>query len=140
MKNTIYVLISFIMLIILASCDPKSCVEYVIDNKLTTNIDIILYQGAVAYKSVYIPVNSKKELIASCGMGGGGRLTLEDTDSIHIILEDGIILKYTNAQPNNNIYDTENRDIWVEEYGKETRWQGSEYRFVFTIDESTVGD
>ena len=132
--------ISFIMLIILTSCDPKSCVEYIIDNKLTANIDIILYQGSVAYKNVYIPVNSKKELIASCGMGGGGRLTLKDTDSIRIILDDGRELKYTNQQMKNNIYDTENRDIWVEEYGKETRWQGSDYRFVFTIDESTIED
>jgi hypothetical protein len=73
-------------------------------------------------------------------MGGGVRLTLEDTDSIHIILENGAVLKYTNQQMTNNIYDIENRDIWIEEYGKETKYQGSEYRYVYTIDESSIGE
>ncbi len=131
-------IINLLILFILSSCDPKSCSEYIVENKLTENIEIILYQDSTITKSIYVPIESRESLASPCAMGGGVRLTLEDTDSIHIILENGAVLKYTNQQMTNNIYDTENRDIWVEEYGKETKYQGSEYRYVYTIDESTI--
>jgi hypothetical protein len=142
MKNIIYVF-SLLVVLLLTSCDPNYCADYVIQNNLEQDIEVIFFTKFVGIgdSTVQLSISSKErervELL--CGMSGSpDGLYLKADDSIHIILEDGSILKYTNNQPTNNIYDTENRDIWVEEYGKETRWQGGDYRFVFTIDESTI--
>jgi len=145
-KNTIYTLLNlFFFVASLTSCDPNYCADYVIQNDLEQDIKVVFYTNFSGIGDttvrLAVPANERERVEIECGMSGSyPKLDLLRDDSIHIILEDGRTLKYTNAQPKNNIYDTENRDIWVEEYGKETRWQGGDYRFVFTIDESTVGD
>ena len=147
MKNTIYTIVSFISIIILTSCDPHYCADYVIQNELEQDIDITLYTNSrytyfvdsIVYLN--IPSKNRERVELLCGMSGSpDGLDMGGYDSIHIILKDGRELKYTNQQMKNNIYDTENRDIWVEEYRKETKYRGGDYRFVFTIDESTIED
>jgi hypothetical protein len=146
MKNTIYTLFIFICFIIfLTSCDPNYCADYVIQNDLDQDVEIVFYTNSKyigvgdSITRLQIASQERNRVEIKCGMSGSyPKLDLLANDSIHIILEDGSILKYTNNQPKNNIYDTRNRDIWIEEYGKETRWKGGDYRFVFTIDESTI--
>jgi hypothetical protein len=145
MKNIIYTLLILSTTIFFTNCDPHYCADYQIQNDLEQDIEVIFYTNSkyigVIDSIINLKIISKErervELL--CGMSGSpDGLDLEVHDSIHIILEDGRTLKYTNAQPINNIYDTRNRDIWVEEYGKETKYNGGDYRFVFTIDESTI--
>ncbi len=145
MKNIIYTLLILSTTIFFTNCDPHYCADYQIQNDLEQDIEVIFYTNSkyigVIDSIINLKIISKErervELL--CGMSGSpDGLDLEVHDSIHIILEDGRALKYTNAQPINNIYDTRNRDIWVEKYGKETKYNGGDYRFVFTIDESTI--
>lgn len=139
MKNILLsILLPFGLLLFLSSCDPKSCSEYIIENELEQNVRVILYTDS---EKEILNIDSKNriQLSSSCVTGGKVELTLKDTDSIHILLENGAVLKYTNDYPTNTIYDTKNRDIWVEEYGKETKYKGGDYRFVYTIKESDIG-
>ena len=146
MKNIIYTLLTLICSVIfLTSCDPNYCADYVIQNDLEQDIEVVFYTkfSGIGDTIVHlaIPSQERERVEMECGMSGSyPKLDLLGNDSIHIILEDGRTLKYTNNQPINNIYDTINRDIWVEEYGKETKYKGGDYRFVFTINESTIED
>lgn len=144
MKNIIYTL--FVLLfstILFTSCDPNYCADYQIQNDLEQDVEVVFYTRFSGIGDTIvrlaIPSKERERVEIECGMSGSyPKLDLLGDDSIHIMLEDGRTLKYTNAQPINNIYDTRNRDIWVEEYGKETKYKGGDYRFVFTIDESTI--
>jgi hypothetical protein len=50
-------IINLLILFILSSCDPKSCSEYIVENKLTENIEIILYQDSTITKSNMFQLN-----------------------------------------------------------------------------------
>ncbi|WP_296621896.1 hypothetical protein [Marivirga sp.] len=127
MKN----LILLFGLILLFSCDPEYCADYIIENQYNQDIEIKFYSDGTE-SNFEIP--SKQEVYVlenACGNSGGPDiLDLQNEDSI-LVFSNNVNL--ATFYPGDPIYQTENEEIW-----QMTTDGTYDYTFRFKISEDNL--
>jgi len=142
MRNIVIIVIYSVLLL---SCFPENCFEYVIENKTDKDLEVISFLGGVMNKNRKISVNSGFSEKKSCSKQWGEDLTGKKDlyyieDSIQI-KSNGILLKtYYPEDEEKSIFNT---GILFRGEGKPYSWKVSESRadyrrYVFEITEEDL--
>ncbi|MCF6213269.1 MAG: hypothetical protein L3J45_04505 [Flavobacteriaceae bacterium] len=130
-EKIIFVILAIILLY---SCDPGFCSDYIIKNNSSINIKLIFVGKTNDSKKI----STKKEISlyggAKCGMGSSSPvLYLKDNDSIYITNTSDEILKiYKQNTVGKNIYN-------ADKYWTRTKPSKNFFEYTFEITDKDIG-
>ncbi|MCH7403288.1 hypothetical protein ACFOUP_10080 [Belliella kenyensis] len=130
--KAIKILVLSIIILGLYSCDPNSCVDYLIENKLNSNI-ILRSHDQSNFIDQEINSRSFKNQLSRCDIGSSPTILEITSDSIHLIVDNIVKKTYYPDSPGKNIFNTQDQDSWrISESKKYYR------KFVFEITEEDL--
>ena len=127
MKNLIILLV-----LTLSSCVKDDCVDYLIENKTNTPLEVITFENGLVSSKADISSNSYFNQLSICDWGGNS-LNYSLNDSIQVKVNNTVRKTYFPNGEGKNIYKTQDRNSWrlVEENKHYSK-------FVFEITEQDL--
>ncbi len=127
MKNYFLLSIS----ILLVSCDD--CVDYLIENKTSSTLEIIYFKENSIDRNNIIPAHSSFSELSECDWGSYGLGYMGYYDSIQIKVDDIVRKTYYPTDMGKSIFKTQDRESW-----KLVESRKYYSKFVFEITEADL--